>query len=54
MRKSLLFSMLILVGAFIIGCSSNGPLTLQDDQGTDVVFEKMDQPALVFFFTGVE
>jgi peroxiredoxin len=54
MRKSLLFSMLLMVGAFIVGCSSDGPLTLQDDQGTDIQFENMDQPALVFFFTGVE
>jgi predicted small lipoprotein YifL len=54
MRKSFLFFLLLMVGGLIIGCSSDGPLTLQDDQGTDIQFENMEQPALVFFFTGVE
>lgn len=54
MKKSFLFLMLLMVGAFVIGCSNDGPLTLHDDQGTEVQFENMEQPALVFFFTGVE
>ena len=53
MRKSLLLVMMIMLGAFIAGCSNDGPITLLDTENKEVVFEKMDKPALVFFFTGV-
>ncbi|CAM3842972.1 hypothetical protein [Mesobacillus zeae] len=54
MRKSLLLIFLVMAGVLISGCSGDDSLTLQDDKGKDVAFENMDQPALVFFFTGVE
>ena len=54
MRKSFLFVLLIMVGALIAGCSNDGPITLVDEQGKDVVFENMERPALVFFFSGVQ
>ncbi|SEN61996.1 hypothetical protein SAMN05192533_11619 [Mesobacillus persicus] len=54
MRKSFLFMMFLLVGAIVMGCSNDGPLTLKDDQGQDVMFENRDTPALVFLFTGVD
>jgi len=57
MRKSIIFIMLLMVGAFISGCSgekseSKG-LSLPDENGEEVSFENMEEPALVFFFTGV-
>lgn len=57
MRKSFFLIMLLMVGAFLSGCSgekseSKG-LTLPNENGEDVAFENMDEPALVFFFTGV-
>jgi predicted small lipoprotein YifL len=54
MKTRIFILMLVLMGALIAGCSSDGPLALKDDQGTDVALENRDQPALVFFFTGVE
>jgi predicted small lipoprotein YifL len=54
MRKLIVFVMMIAFGALIAGCSNDGPITLLDEQGKEVTFEKMDKPALVFFFTGVE
>jgi len=49
--------MLLMVGAFISGCSgekseSKG-LSLPDENGEEVSFVNMEEPALVFFFTGV-
>ncbi|WP_187118916.1 hypothetical protein [Bacillus marasmi] len=52
MRKYIMIVLLIMIGLFITGCGNDGPITLQDDQGKDVTFENMDEPALVFFFTG--
>ena len=57
MRKSIFFILLLMVGAFISGCSgdqsdSNG-LSLPDENGKEISFENMEEPALVFFFTGV-
>lgn len=54
MRKIFLMMMIVLGAAFMSGCSEEGPLALPDDQGKDISFENMDQPALVFFFTGIE
>lgn len=57
MRKLVFLIMLLMVGAFISGCSgerseSEG-LSLPDENGEEVSFENMEEPALVFFFTGV-
>ncbi|MEW8972140.1 MAG: hypothetical protein AB2411_16030 [Mesobacillus sp.] len=57
MRKSILFIMILMIGAFISGCSeekteSEG-LSLPDENSEEVSFENMEEPALVFFFTGV-
>lgn len=54
MKKSFLFGMLLILGVFIIGCSNDDALTLSDDQGNKISLENRDNPALVFFFTGVE
>lgn len=57
MRKYFFMIMFLMVGAFISGCSdenaSNSGLTLPDEQGNEISFENMEQPALVFFFTGI-
>ncbi|WNF24953.1 hypothetical protein [Mesobacillus jeotgali] len=54
MRKLI---MILMIGAFISGCSeekteSEG-LSLPDENSEEVSFENMEEPALVFFFTGV-
>jgi predicted small lipoprotein YifL len=54
MRKFFIMIMLVMAAAFISGCSEDGPLALPDEQGKEISFENMDQPALVFFFTGIE
>ncbi|MCM3122788.1 MULTISPECIES: hypothetical protein [Bacillaceae] len=57
MRKSIFILILFTVGAIINGCSNekseSATLTLPDENGKDVSFENMEEPALVFFFTGV-
>lgn len=57
MRKSIFILMLFILGAIISGCSNekseSATLTLPDENGKDVSFENMEEPALVFFFTGV-
>lgn len=53
MRKMFLFVMLFMFGALAAGCSNDGPITLQDDQGQGVKIENLGKPALVFFFTGI-
>ncbi|MGV2939164.1 hypothetical protein AB5I83_06200 [Mesobacillus sp. LC4] len=57
MRKSIFLIMLLMVGAIISGCSGekseSKALSLPNENGEDVAFENMDEPALVFFFTGV-
>ncbi|MBT2679384.1 hypothetical protein J7E38_10255 [Bacillus sp. ISL-35] len=57
MRKSIFILMLFIAGAFISGCSNekseSATLSLPDENGKDVSFENMEEPALVFFFTGV-
>ena len=57
MRKFFFMIMILMVGAFISGCSdensSSSGLTLPDEQGNEISFENMEQPALVFFFTGI-
>ncbi|RSD29043.1 hypothetical protein [Mesobacillus subterraneus] len=59
MRKTFYLIMLLLVTAIISGCSGDESdsdsksLALPDETGKDIQFENMDQPALVFFFTGV-
>jgi hypothetical protein len=57
MRKSIFILILFTVGAIISGCSNekseSATLTLPDENGKDVSFENMEEPALVFFFTGV-
>lgn len=57
MRKSIFILILFTVGAIISGCSNekfeSATLTLSDENGKDVSFENMEEPALVFFFTGV-
>lgn len=57
MKKSLFFILLIAI-AFINGCSGEkseekNSLVLPDENGKEVQFENMEEPALVFFFTGV-
>lgn len=59
MRKFTWMILSILFIALISGCSeeksdsgSTG-LALPDENGKEVSFENMDEPALVFFFTGV-
>ncbi|MBT2640503.1 hypothetical protein [Bacillus sp. ISL-39] len=57
MKKSIFLIMLLMIGAIISGCSGDEPeskgLSLPDETGEEVSFENMDEPALVFFFTGV-
>ena len=59
MRKSLLMIMGIVMIAFLSGCSEeksdsgSSGLALPDENGKEVSFENMEEPALVFFFTGV-
>ncbi|MCM3575730.1 MULTISPECIES: hypothetical protein [Mesobacillus] len=57
MRKSIFLLMLLMVGALISGCSEENSeskgLSLPDENGEEVSFENMEEPALVFFFTGV-
>jgi hypothetical protein len=57
MKKSIFLIMLLMIVAFISGCSEEKPeskgLSLPDENGEEVSFENMDEPALVFFFTGV-
>lgn len=57
MRKSIFIFMLLMIGAFIAGCSDDKSeskgLSLPDETGEDVALENMEEPALVFFFTGV-
>lgn len=54
MRKLFFLIMLVVVSGIMSGCSEDGSssLALPDDQGNEIAFEAMDQPALVFFFTG--
>jgi hypothetical protein len=54
MRKFFFVIMLLMVSAFMGGCSddSASSLALPDEQGNEIAFEDMEQPALVFFFTG--
>lgn len=60
MRKFLFLMLIILATAVISGCSedrtksSPDSLALPDEQGKEIVFENMEEPALVFFFTGIE
>jgi PBP1b-binding outer membrane lipoprotein LpoB len=57
MRKSIYIIMLLIIAAIISGCSGDKSetksLSLPDEKGKDVSFGNMDEPALVFFFTGV-
>ncbi|ESU33453.1 hypothetical protein G3A_05920 [Bacillus sp. 17376] len=57
MKKYIFLMLLLMVGAFISGCSGeeseSKDLFLPDENGEEVSFENMDEPALVFFFTGV-
>jgi hypothetical protein len=57
MRKSIFLIMLLMIGAFITGCSGDEPesngLSLPNENGEEISFENMEEPALVFFFTGV-
>lgn len=57
MRKSIFLIMLLMIGAFITGCSGDESeskgLSLPDENGEEISFENMEEPALVFFFTGV-
>ncbi len=57
MRKSIFILLFFIAGAIISGCSNeksvSDSLTLPDENGKDISFEKMEEPALVFFFTGV-
>jgi hypothetical protein len=57
MRKSIFILILFIVGAIIGGCSNeksdSATLSLPDENGKDISFENMEEPALVFFFTGV-
>jgi hypothetical protein len=57
MKKSIFLIMLLMIGAFITGCSGDEPesngLSLPDENGEEISFENMEEPALVFFFTGV-
>lgn len=52
MQKKLSLLLLLLVVLVLSGCGNDGPITLPDDQGKDISFENMEEPALVFFFTG--
>lgn len=52
-KLTYLLAMLLVTALIAAGCSSDGPVVLQDEQGQDVSLENMDQPALVFLFTGV-
>ncbi|WP_210366689.1 hypothetical protein [Bacillus sp. REN3] len=58
MKKLIFLIMFIMIGAFVSGCGNekteSAGLSLPDTQGKDIAFEKMEQPALVFFFTGIE
>lgn len=57
MKKIFYIILFLMIGALISGCSDNSSqsasLSLPDTEGKEITFEKMDQPALVFFFTGV-
>ncbi|GAM13223.1 hypothetical protein [Mesobacillus selenatarsenatis] len=57
MKKLGFLMMLLMIGAFLSGCSEDKSestgLSLPDENGEEVSFENMDKPALVFFFTGV-
>lgn len=57
MKKLGFLMMLLMIGAFLSGCSEDKSestgLSLPDENGEEVSFENMDEPALVFFFTGV-
>lgn len=57
MKKLGFLVMLLMIGAFLSGCSEDKSestgLSLPDENGEQVSFENMDEPALVFFFTGV-
>lgn len=59
MRKFFFMIMLIMISAFISGCSGDKSdseskgLALPDENGKEVSLENMEESALVFFFTGV-
>ncbi|MBT2692096.1 hypothetical protein [Bacillus sp. ISL-55] len=57
MKKLGFLMMLLMIGAFLSGCSEDKSestgLSLPDENGEEVSFENMEEPALVFFFTGV-
>ena len=57
MRKSFTLILLLIASAFISGCSGDKSeskaLVLPDENGEEISFENMEEPALVFFFTGV-
>jgi len=52
MRKKFWLILSLLLAIVLSGCGNDGPIVLPDDQGKDVSFENMKEPALVFFFTG--
>ncbi|WP_318507340.1 LPS translocon maturation chaperone LptM [Bacillus sp. T3] len=52
MRNKFWLILSLLLAIVLSGCGNDGPIVLPDDQGKDVSFEKMEEPALVFFFTG--
>jgi predicted small lipoprotein YifL len=52
MRKPILILFMLFAGILLAGCGNDGPIVLKDDQGKDVSFENMKEPALVFLFTG--
>lgn len=57
MKKLVFLMMLLMIGAFLSGCSEDKSeskgLSLPDEIGEEISFENMEEPALVFFFTGV-